>query len=434
MKKTLSMVMAIAMLLTSLVGFSSAVAEEKIKMNFSHLFVSTESFYDVIMPAVERFNAENPKYEIIIEEMPGDAYLAQTNARGAAVDLAEIVMVNGTMMKAFSDSGAIIPLTDVVEKMDFESKIKPGLLTVGTNLDDGIVYSLPIAAGTYGFILYNSEIFKEVGIDEFPKTLDELVAVGKKLSDAGYTPMGLGIKNLWPVDSLLFSAYVNNFVGTEWFNGICKHDGSSSFNDPQFIRALTEIQNLAKAGLFNPDFVSIDHNERMGMYLNRKVAMISAGDWECKGVVEADEALGDATMVATWPAPATDAAATNSITLSAAWGIAFGSKITPEQKEGAEIFVKDYFFTQDSGRILIEENNEFPSWIVDEYDAASLTKPAVRLQEQVATCTGCMNWDSSLDPTVKEVFQRGMQDLLIGNITPEDLASDMQDEYEMVNE
>ena len=172
----------------------------------------------------------------------------------------------------------------------------------------------------------------------------------------------------------------------------------------------------------------------MGMYLNRKVAMISAGDWECKGIVEADEALGDATMVATWPAPATDAAATNSITLSAAWGIAFGSKITPEQKEGAEIFVKDYFFTQDSGRILIEENNEFPSWIVDEYDAASLTKPAVRLQEQVATCTGCMNWDSSLDPTVKEVFQRGMQDLLIGNITPEDLASDMQDEYEMVNE
>ena len=448
-RKILALMLTTAMLATCLVGCGGGGEEaasegeaateeggsdEKVTLTLSHLFVEGESFHDIIPPSVEQFNKDHPEYEIIIEEMPQDAYLTQTNARGTADDLAEIVLVNGTMMKAFSDTGVICDLTETVENIGIESILKDGLIADGTNIDDGVVYSLPIAAGTYGFILYNEEIFTEVGIDKFPETLPEFTAACDKLVAAGYTPMGLGLKDLWASDSLLFSAFANNYVGNEWFNNIRKHNGEASYEDPEYIAALQAFQDLAKAGYFNEDFTSISNDERLGLYLNKKIAMVSAGDWECKNVCDTDEELGKITKAAAWPGPAEGAKAENSIVQSAAWGIALGSKITDEQKVAAEIYLKDYFFTQENGRTMIEKNNEFVSWIVDEYDDSALSVPAVSLQEQVVNGTGCMNWDASADPTVKEIHQRGLQDLLMGSVTAEELAAEEQAEYEMILE
>lgn len=405
---------------------------EVVTLTFSHLFVEGESFHDIIPSSVEAFNADYAgQYEIIIEEMPQESYLTQTNALGTADELSELVFVNGSMMTAFSETGVIIPLTDVLENIGLEDILKDGIIADGTNVYDNTVYSLPIASGTYGFILYNTEIFEEVGIESFPETMDELYDAIDLLTAAGYTAMGLGISDLWASDSILFSAFVNNYVGTEWFNEIRAHSGEASFTDAEFIEALTAYQDLATYGMFNSDFVSISNDERLGLYLNGQVAMMSAGDWECMNVVDADPDLGAVTLAATWPSP-DDSIASDSIVQSAAWGIAMGSKITDEQIVAAEIYLKDYFFTQDNGRIMIEDNNEFVAWEVEEYDETALSTPSLSLLENVSACTGCMNWDASLDATVKEVYQRGLQELLMGSVTPEELAADMQEEYDLV--
>ena len=36
--------------------------------------------------------------------------------------------------------------------------------------------------------------------------------------------MAMGDKALWPADSLAFSAFVNNYVGNEWFEHILDMD------------------------------------------------------------------------------------------------------------------------------------------------------------------------------------------------------------------
>ncbi len=406
---------------------------EEVVMTLSHLFVEGESFHDIIPSSVEAFNADyDGQYEIVIEEMPQESYLTQTNALGTADELPEIVFVNGSMMKAFSDTGVILPLTDTVANIGLEDILKDGLIADGTNVSDGIVYSLPIASGTYGFILYNTEIFAEVGIDKFPETIDEFYAACDLLIAAGYTPMGLGLSDLWASDSLLMSSFVNNYVGTDWFNEIRSYSGAASFTDQNFIDALTEFQNMAEYGVFNSDFVSISNDERLALYLNGDVAMVSAGDWECMNIVDSDAAMGEITQAGLWPSPA-DSVSSNSLVQSAAWGIAFGSCITDEQKAGAEIYLRDYFYTEESGQIMIEDNNEFVSWEVAEYDETALSVPTnslLQLADSVAT--GCMNWDASLDASVKEIYQRGLQELLMEQISPEDLAADMQEEYEFV--
>lgn len=43
----------------------------------------------------------------------------------------------------------------------------------------------------------------------------------------------------------------------------------------------------------------------------------------------------------------------------------------------------------------------------------------------------CSNWDSILLATVKTEYQRGLQEVLLGLTTPEKLAEDMQEAYEL---
>lgn len=451
-RRILAMVLCGAMITSCLAGCSSSSSDttetasadattetttessgDVVTMTLSHLFVEGESFHDIIPSSVEAFNEDYAgQYEIIIEEMPQESYLTQTNALGTADELPEIVFVNGSMMTSFSDTGVIIPLTDTVENIGLEDELKDGLIADGTNVSDGVVYSLPIASGTYGFILYNTEIFAEVGIESFPETIDEFYEVCDLLMAAGYTPMGLGLSDLWASDSLLMSSFVNNYVGTDWFDEIRSHSGEASFTDQNFIDALTEFQNMADYGVFNSDFVSISNDERLALYLNGDVAMVSAGDWECMNIVDSDAEMGEITLAALWPSEE-DSVASNSLVQSAAWGIAFGSCITDEQIAGAEIYLRDYFYTEENGQIMIEDNNEFVSWEVEEYDETALSVPTNSLLELAdSVATGCMNWDASLDASVKEIYQRGLQELLMGQITAEELAADMQEEYEFV--
>ena len=277
--------------------------------------------------------------------------------------------------------------------------------------------------------MYNTEIFEEAGVDGFPTTLDEFKDACDKIEAAGYTPMALGDKALWPADSLMFSSFVNNFVGNEWFNNIRQHNGNANFTDQEFVDALTAFQQLAKDGTFNSDFTSIDNDERQALYTNGKAAMISAGDWECMGIHNNNPDIAAVTKVSAWPAPAQNAKATNSIEQSTAWGIAMGSKITDAQKEVAIKFISEYFISQEGGKELIEEHSKFPPWDC-EYDAGKLTVPAASMQEALTTSTPCLNWDSALPASVKEIYQRGIQELLIEQTTPEKLAKEMQDEYE----
>ena len=102
------------------------------------------------------------------------------------------------------------------------------------------------------------EFLKRFGVTEFPKTLDELIDVSKKIADAGYIPMAMGDKALWPADSLAFSAFVNNFVGNDWFDSILACDGKAAFTDKEFVDALDQYQRLAKEGVFNDNLSGAD--------------------------------------------------------------------------------------------------------------------------------------------------------------------------------
>ncbi len=403
---------------------------EVLKIDFMHFFDDTEAFYAPFQFAVEKFNEDNAgKAEIVQDILAHDAYEIQTETRGATNDLPDICLLLGTQSKKYSTTGAVLDLTQYFADSGIMDKYYPHSFT--EHELDGKYYTLPLEDANYGFILYNKEIFDEVGIAKFPENQEEMIAVSKQLADAGYIPVALGDKEKWPADSLTFSTFVNPYVGNEWFEDIFKMQGNSKFTDPEFIAALTAFQQLATEGVFNKNLISISNDDRLSLFMTKKAAMISAGNWECGLIANTDPEFAKNVYVDGWPGPSTGAKAGKSVEASSAWGIAVSSAADEAKIPFIIDFLANYITNDEFGAMLAEARSSFVPYDFD-FDESKVNEITIRQLEAAKTQDKCLNWDSALHSQLRELHQTLLQELLIGSVTPEDYAKQMQEEYESI--
>jgi len=409
---------------------SSSSEDEEIVITYTHFFDETEAFYLPIQHAVETFNEDNKgKARIEQDILAHDAFDLQMDTRGATGDLPDITLVLGSQAKKYGKNEYLVDLAPLIKESGLYDRIFPHAYTEHKAGDS--IYSLPLEDANYGFILYNKEIFDEVGITEFPKTYDEFISASKKIADAGYIPLALGDKEKWPADSLMFSAFVNPYVGNEWFEDIFNLQGNSKFTDPEFVRALTAFQGLAKEGALNNNLISITNDDRLSLYMTKKAAMISAGNWECGVIVSSAPEIATNTYADAWPVPDSDAKANKSIVSSSAWGMGVSSNVSDEKLTYIIDFLSNYVYENEYGKILAETKSSFVPFDI-EYDKSTVNEVTLRMLDAVKESDACLNWDSSLPPEVRQVYQAGLQELLIETLSPEELAQQMQEAYENV--
>jgi raffinose/stachyose/melibiose transport system substrate-binding protein len=405
---------------------SSAKTDKKIEIHYANFSTEGEAHHALVTQSIENYNKANPNAEIFNDVLPGAAYTTNIQAVAASNELPEISMLRASQAQAYGLNGVVQPLNDLLVKYGIDARMKPGVYKESSV--EGTVYGIPWAIGYYGFILYNSEIFDEVGIKEFPKDLDEFKVACDKLIAAGYVPMSMGDKPLWPADSLTFSSFVNKFVGASWTDSIVAKDGKASFNDPEFIAALTAFQKLAIDGTFNVNIASLDNNDRRVMYSSKKAAMMSAGDWECVQITKEAPDVAAVTKVAAWPGPKTGAKAGDSMEHSSAWCIALSTQNTAAENEAAMDYLANYHMTPEWGKQRLEAGGSIASW---EHPIDKSKINPIMAEVYAFEAEPCLNWDAVMDVDVREVYQRGLQSLLTMGTTPEQLAKKMQAEYAM---
>lgn len=407
-----------------------ASTDSEIVITYAHFFDETEAFYAPIQHAVEAFNAAN-KGKAVIEQdiLAHDAFALQMETRGATGDLPDITLVLGSQAKKYGVDGYLVDLQPLLKESGALDRIYPHTFTEHKLGDQ--IFTLPLEDANYGFILYNKEIFDEVGISEFPKTYSEFIEASKKIADAGYIPLALGDKDKWPADSLMFSAFVNPYVGNAWFEDIFNLEGNSKFTDAEFVSALTAFQGLATEGVLNKNLVSISNDDRLSLYMTKKAAMISAGNWECGVLVSSEPEIAANTYANAWPEPDTNSLAKKSIVSSSAWGVGVSSNVDDMKLEYIVDFISNYVCENEYGKILAETKSAFVPFEI-EFDESKVNVVTNRMLEAVKESDACLNWDSSLPPEVRQVYQAGLQELLIETLTPEELAEQMQETYEEV--
>lgn len=182
MKKKIVLLMMSALMTASAVC-SGVSAEEGTTVTFWHAMGGTNG--EALTYLVDKFNAENTE-GITVEAVYQGSYDDSINKLKSAqmgnmgADLVQIYDIGTRFMV---DSGWVIPMQELIEANGYDiSQIEENCAAYYTV--DGQLYSMPFNSST-PLLYYNKTLFDAAGITEIPSTYDEIAAVGDQLLDAG---------------------------------------------------------------------------------------------------------------------------------------------------------------------------------------------------------------------------------------------------------
>ncbi|AZS15937.1 extracellular solute-binding protein [Paenibacillus lutimineralis] len=395
---------------------------ETITLNMMHPWTSPNVDNEVYKARIAEFEEQHPNIVIKQDGVPAAQYKTKLRTLAAANNLADINVVwPGADLDPLVAGDLLQPINDM---MDNWASIMPESALAGFNVD-GKQYAIPTKQSFVDIIYYNKEMFAQVGYDQFPDTYDKFIDAVKKLKEAGITPISLGNKEQWPLQSSYISIIGDRYTGSDFLPSVLEKQ--AKFTDPEFVKALSVIDDLTKLGAFNTDANNMDSVQGQDYFIQGKAAMhISSSTVDGRIRINNDE--GDKFGIALFPSveggkgdPVKSAGVVQ-------YGIAIKSGLDEKKQKAAEEFMK-FFVNEDLYKELIRNGIVVPAKVDVPEDASKYLKEMLEL-----TGNGTAPVFDSVVPTqVVDVLQNGLQALTVGRGTPEELAKEVQDAFDTMN-
>jgi len=401
-------------------------SEDPVELSIMHFLVrETGTGQDLTMlDRIDAFLESHPNVTLNQEIMSHDSYEQKIKTLAAANEMPDIFFVKGSMVDTFVENDIIAPLNSALdERPEWKDGFKDGIFDDFMRETD--IYGIPFALNITSLIYYNEAILKEVGINEFPKTWVEFETAIIAIKAAGYTPIALGNKGKWVAESCILSTLGDRFTGSEWFGSVKNKE--ASFEDPDFVKALDAFQGLAEIGAFNDDMNSIDNNQQKTLFYAGNAAMFMEGSWAISSVEQdAPEEISSVTGVALIPSVDGGKGEQAAVSGGAGWAIQINPKLEGAEREAALDLIE--MLSDTEAATLAVEANSFPASIPGEYDQTKLTPLMLKVEELLKGVQYTPIYDVQLSPSIIETMNSGLQELLSGIITPEELAAKIQKE------
>ncbi len=306
-------------------------------------------------------------------------------------------------LENISGAGYLEPLDG---KVDF-SHIPPDLLRGTTLRADGKVYAVPFATQTV-LVYYNKDIFDAQHLTP-PTTWDEFKDVAEKLKAAGITPLANGTADGWTIE-VASGAIMPNFYGPDFFGEVTS--GKTTFEDPRYVDALKHMAELAP--YMPTGFEGVDYATMKALFTSGSAAMFIGGSWEIPGWRDAGLNFGF------MPGPA---AKPGNDRLVATWlDGGYGVNAASPNKEAALEFIR-FTATPEFAQMLADKLSNVPA-----VKGAVPHDPAlaeiIKLQEHQTPYIMLVAFRFK-KPTGSTLLQAGLQQLLTGAKTAEEVAKDI---------
>ena len=259
----------IAILIVILIGSCGGrTGKDKNKLTIWESYNDEE--HKVFMKIVEKFQAQNPGVKIEIQRIPFNGMEQKILTALAAKNAPDIARVDYAFVAKLADKNAIISL-DMADIGNLKDELMEAALY--SNYYKGKFYGLPDQT-TCIALFYNKDIFRKKGIKHPPRTWDEFIEIGKKITDGSVYAFGMH-------NSLWWTFPFFNTFGAKFLS----EDGARCLLDsPEAIKAFSLKVDLYRkykieagawmAGAMNPD---------LG-FRNGKYAMIFNGPWSIKSL------------------------------------------------------------------------------------------------------------------------------------------------------
>lgn len=227
--------------------------------------------------AVERWNSRHADQRIDTEYFANDSYKKKIRTSVGAGNAPTLIYGwGGATLREYAKSNQITDLTSDLEST-VKSKVFDSVAQAG--YVDGKLYAVP-TQGVQPVVLYvNKKVLTDAGVNEVPKTWDDLLDAVMKIKASGKTPIALAGGSQWPY--LMWAAYlVDRIGGPEVFNNVVEGK-KGAWSDPSVKKAMGMIQDLVKAGAFGNVYTSMTADDRkdISMVVNGGAGMELMGSW-----------------------------------------------------------------------------------------------------------------------------------------------------------
>ena len=302
MKKFISVIMAMALVGSLLVGCSSnavttvttatttpasttavksdssaattkTVSTEKVEIEFFQYKKEAIETFDAL---IAKFTAANPNITVVQSCPPEAGTVIKTRVTDG--DVPDIVAVGAD--NTYSDLAKAGIFEDLTNSAEI-SQVQPAYVQIikdVSGLDK--VFAIPYATNANA-IIYNKTIFKDQGI-AVPTTWEELIAASKKLKAANITPFYFTFGDSWTTLPA-FNVLAANTSGADFFTKL--KAGETTFT-AGYNEALVKFQELLTYG--NDDILGKTYADGNAAFANGESAMYCQGIWAIAEIQKAN--------------------------------------------------------------------------------------------------------------------------------------------------
>ena len=371
--------------------------------------------YDLLLEKIKKFESMHEGVKIKLDSASNQAYHAKLKILSVANKLPDIMTIfPGNRSDYVTQKGLIADLTPLID-MTLKAKFTPqALLPQGQN---GEVYALPQNLTLTGVVYANEALMEKLHLT-YPKTYQEWLGQVKTIQKAGLTPVSIGNKSPWVMQSIVLSAILGRTAGDEWLDKAIH--GHASFTDKPFLSALEIIEQMYKEGLLDKATPNWDYNQGTNEFLASKAVYSMNGGWIINNYIKtaSPEFLQNLTMHALPSIAGEKQGNTISGTLGTGFGISAGlpkadqkilfDLVTLQAGLGAEQSAIQ------AGIIPLLKGLEFPE------DTNPLVKDLKKLTDDTKVT---YVFDGVMDSESVTELQNLIQEIFLGTKTAEEAAS-----------
>ncbi len=353
---------------------------------------------------------------------PSDIYSRKIIAAAQARILPDIfgILDKKKVMAAFVESGSVADLTSEFEADDgaWENTLFPKALDVNRFVKDN-PYGVP--PGIYGVpidvtniqMLYNKDLLKKAGIARPPRRFTDFLEMVQVLKIHGITGLVSGWGEIWMIDCFA-SNYAFNIMGEE--KVIATYRGQVPYTDSDWIEVLNVFKRLSDAGALAEGIVTKANKYAEQDFALERAAFAFNGSWCVNVYQDMNPELNYGVML---PPPVDEA---SPMRIWGGAGSSFNVNAQSAHKDEAIAFLK-WMTAKEQQVFLAEQTKNLPA---NRSAVTSIPPALTAFAASMGHTTHPTLWEVTEDPLVTEAFCKGIQSIIIGERTPQQVAADVQ--------
>ncbi len=408
-------------ILFSVSGCSEQKLDLKPTISIWHWMTDRDSAFQELAKKYEALSGIKIDFELYA---PSDAYTQKIRAAAQGMNLPDVFGILGEKkdFASFVKAGHILNLTSYMEannnnwKNSFFSKAL-AVNEFGPQNSYGInpgIFGVPIDIMTIQMV-YNKKLLARLGLNPNhpPKTLQDFLDVGAKIQAAGFQGVGSGWGEVWMIDCLA-NNYAFNIMGKDKVLATIK--GEVPYTDPDWIRVFAVFKQMKDSGVLAQGLVTLINKSAEQLFANEKAVFAFNGSWCVNVYKRMNPSLEYGVML---PPEVSDKFP------MAIWGGAGSSFMVNARSKNKEEAVKFLVWLtgQDQQVYLAASTNNLPA---NKNSLSKIPEVLARFARGMDYATHPNVWGVSEFSLVIEAFDRGIQSIIIGEKTPEQVADEVQ--------